>query len=193
MLLILFYLAPFHKNIGHFGGLQSGSSSLIGDMPAWYPGSEPYSTCGASLENLKVPALFPLANGTINFAAFCHLYTSYVFRMASSSSSLKAVLKSLASCTLSQKSAYPFYKRDPFVLDDKLCPHVLFSGNMDTYDDRLVKGENGQMVRLIAIPKFCETRSVVLLNLKTLESSEMTFELDGMKAETAKRDVVVEP
>ena len=72
MLLILFYLAPFHKNIGHFGGLQSGSSSLIGDMPAWYPGSEPYSTCGASLENLKVPALFPLANGTINFAAFCH-------------------------------------------------------------------------------------------------------------------------
>ena len=64
---------------------------------------------------------------------------------------------------------------------------------MDSYDDRLIKGENGQMVRLIAIPKFSESRSVVLLNLKTLESSEMTFELDGMKAETAKRDVVVEP
>ena len=53
-------------------------------------------------------------------------------------------------------ACYPFYKRDPFVLDDKLCPHVLFSGNMDSYDDRLIKGENGQMVRLITIPKFSE-------------------------------------
>ena len=90
-------------------------------------------------------------------------------------------------------ACYPFYKRDPFVLDDKLCPHVLFSGNMDAYDDRLIKGENGQMVRLIAIPKFSESRSVVLLNLKTLESSEMTFQLDGMDVATTNNDVVVEP
>jgi DNA polymerase delta subunit 2 len=75
-------------------------------------------------------------------------------------------------------ACYPFYKRDPFVLDDKLCPHVLFSGNMESYGDRLIKGDNGQSVRLITIPKFNETCSAVLLNLKTLESSEISFQLD---------------
>ena len=72
-------------------------------------------------------------------------------------------------------ACYPFYKRDPFVLDDKLCPHVLFSGNMESYGDRLIKGDNGQSVRLITIPKFNETCSAVLLNLKTLESSEISL------------------
>lgn len=84
-------------------------------------------------------------------------------------------------------ACYPFFKRDPFVLDDESCPHVLFSGNMDSYGDRLVKGENGQAVRLITIPKFNETNSAVLLNLNTLESSEISFKLD-MPLEAGKTD-----
>lgn len=68
---------------------------------------------------------------------------------------------------------YPFTDRDPFVLES--CPHVYFVGNHDTYETRFINGEEGQMTRLICIPKFSETGVAVVLNLRNLECHTLSF------------------
>lgn len=80
-------------------------------------------------------------------------------------------------------ACYPFYKRDPFVMKNS-CPHVMFTGNAPSYDTRLVVGEKGQKVRLIAVPSFSATNAVVLLNLQTLEPTPINFSVnfDGSAA-----------
>ncbi|KAE8668455.1 DNA polymerase delta small subunit [Hibiscus syriacus] len=68
---------------------------------------------------------------------------------------------------------YPFTDRDPFLIDS--CPDVYFVGNQEKYGTRLVKGSEGQSVRLISIPRFCETGVAVLLNMRNLECHALTF------------------
>lgn len=68
---------------------------------------------------------------------------------------------------------YPFTDKDPFVIES--CPHVYFVGNQDMYASRLIKGPEGQMTRLITIPKFCETGVAVVLNLRNLECHALSF------------------
>jgi len=55
------------------------------------------------------------------------------------------------------------------------CPHVYFVGNQEKYETRLAKGSNGQVVRLIAVPAFDKTRTIVLVNLDTLNCHPITF------------------
>ncbi|KAK8496629.1 hypothetical protein V6N12_020076 [Hibiscus sabdariffa] len=43
------------------------------------------------------------------------------------------------------------------------CPDVYFVGNQKKYETRLVKGLEGQSVRLICIPRFCETGLAVVV------------------------------
>ncbi|CAH9063078.1 unnamed protein product [Cuscuta europaea] len=62
---------------------------------------------------------------------------------------------------------YPYDDRDPFFIES--CPHVYFVGNQDEYDTRLIKGSEGQVVRLICIPRFAETGVAVVLNMRNLE------------------------
>ncbi|KAK3010098.1 hypothetical protein RJ639_012438, partial [Escallonia herrerae] len=69
---------------------------------------------------------------------------------------------------------YPFTDRDPFLMES--CPHVYFIGNQDRYETRLIKGSEGQVVRLICIPRFSETGTAVVLFLVIvveLEKSRM--------------------
>ncbi|XP_062112210.1 DNA polymerase delta small subunit [Humulus lupulus] len=68
---------------------------------------------------------------------------------------------------------YPFTDMDPFLIES--CPHVYFVGNQDKYDSRLITGSEGQMVRLISIPKFCETGVAVVLNMRNLESYALSL------------------
>ncbi|XP_044462841.1 DNA polymerase delta small subunit [Mangifera indica] len=69
---------------------------------------------------------------------------------------------------------YPFSDRDPFLIES--CPHVYFVGNLDKYDTRLLKGSEGQLVRLISVPKFSETGIAVVVNLRNLECHTLSFE-----------------
>ncbi|XP_031381829.1 DNA polymerase delta small subunit isoform X1 [Punica granatum] len=69
---------------------------------------------------------------------------------------------------------YPFTDRDPFLVES--CPHVYFVGNQDRYETRLIKGSEGQLVRLICIPKFGETGVAVMVNASNLECSILSFE-----------------
>ncbi|KAK1327156.1 DNA polymerase delta small subunit [Acorus calamus] len=71
---------------------------------------------------------------------------------------------------------YPFTDRDPFLIES--CPHVYFVGNQKNYETRVIKGSEGQSVRLISIPKFSETGIAVMLNISNLECHALTFSTD---------------
>lgn len=68
---------------------------------------------------------------------------------------------------------YPYTDKDPFLVE--ACPHVYFVGNQDRYETRLLKGSEKQQVRLISIPRFCDTGIAVMLNLRNLECSTLSF------------------
>lgn len=68
---------------------------------------------------------------------------------------------------------YPYTDRDPFFIES--CPHVYFVGNQDKYDTRVIKGSEGQLVRLVCVPKFSETGVAVMLNLRDLECHALSF------------------
>ncbi|CAN8318372.1 unnamed protein product [Cochlearia groenlandica] len=68
---------------------------------------------------------------------------------------------------------YPFTDRDPFLIET--CPHVYFVGNQDKFDNRLLKGSEGQLVRLICVPKFSETGIAVVVNIRNLECHTISF------------------
>jgi len=63
--------------------------------------------------------------------------------------------------------SYPFQDVDPFVLEE--CPHIFFAGSQPKFDTAVIEGPDGQMVRLIAVPRFDETGEVVLVDSETLE------------------------
>ncbi|EMR10955.1 hypothetical protein PNEG_01100 [Pneumocystis murina B123] len=68
---------------------------------------------------------------------------------------------------------YPFSEKDPFIMSE--APHVYFLGNQEKFDTKFIEGENGQKIRLITLPVFSETGSIVLLNLSTLECEQVKF------------------
>ncbi|XP_029032509.2 DNA polymerase delta subunit 2-like isoform X4 [Osmia bicornis bicornis] len=76
---------------------------------------------------------------------------------------------------------YPCDEVDPFIMTE--CPDVYFAGNMDKYDTKLFTehistAEEGQMVRLICVPKFSKTQTVVLVDLENLKSWPVSFAID---------------
>lgn len=56
-------------------------------------------------------------------------------------------------------------------------PHVYFVGNQPKYETTTIEGPNGQIVRLIAIPKFYETGQFVLLDSDTLDTDLVQINL----------------
>jgi DNA polymerase delta subunit 2 len=68
---------------------------------------------------------------------------------------------------------YPYTDIDPFVLDK--CPHVYFSSTKGAFQTKLLE-ETKIKVRIIAIPKFVDSKSIVLLNLRTLSCHELQIE-----------------
>lgn len=83
---------------------------------------------------------------------------------------------------------FPFKDSDPFVIADKdlnlddqdekaintEVPHVYFTANAPKYSYKLVK-EDQHFVKVITIPDYSRTQSIVLLDLETLQSYEVSF------------------
>ncbi|PRW57144.1 DNA polymerase delta small subunit [Chlorella sorokiniana] len=76
-------------------------------------------------------------------------------------------------------AAYPYYESDPFILESS--PHVLFAGGQPAFATGVAEVAGGGSVRLVAIPNFCSTGCVVLLNLSTLACQPIYFD-DAMQA-----------
>ncbi|EOD30076.1 DNA polymeras-like protein subunit POLD2 [Emiliania huxleyi CCMP1516] len=64
-------------------------------------------------------------------------------------------------------------RHDPFLLD--ASPAVFFAGNQPAFATRLFRTPAGEPVRLVAVPDFRETRSIVLVNLRTLDAHTVSF------------------
>jgi DNA polymerase delta subunit 2 len=69
---------------------------------------------------------------------------------------------------------YPLPYEDPFIIDE--IPHVLFAGNQDSHESKMCEFKNGARTLLMTIPKFCDTREAVILNLKTMETQVFRFD-----------------
>ncbi|KAL3875497.1 hypothetical protein ACJMK2_033443 [Sinanodonta woodiana] len=79
---------------------------------------------------------------------------------------------------------YPFYSEDPFII--KHCPHILFAGNQPELKHRIHKGPQGQRVLVLTVPKFYESSTCALINLRTLDVQPLVFEskLDEISMES---------
>ncbi|KAM3867809.1 DNA polymerase delta subunit 2 [Diretmus argenteus] len=82
-------------------------------------------------------------------------------------------LRHLAPTAPDTLGCYPFYQKDPFILEH--CPHVYFSGNAPSYASKLITGPEGQEVLLVTVPEFSSTQTAVLLNLRTLACEPISF------------------
>lgn len=72
-------------------------------------------------------------------------------------------------------ACYPFYDNDPLVIEN--CPDVYFTGNQIKFETKTIEVENGKHVRLISIPDFFSTLSVVVLDLSSLECHSLEVEV----------------
>ncbi|KAI8633062.1 DNA polymerase alpha/epsilon subunit B-domain-containing protein [Xylariaceae sp. FL1651] len=67
--------------------------------------------------------------------------------------------------------SYPFQDDDPFVI--QTCPHLYFVGCQPEFGTKVIQGEDGQAVRLIAVPSFAATKEIVLVDTETLDVSKV--------------------
>ncbi|OBT45242.1 hypothetical protein VE00_03669 [Pseudogymnoascus sp. WSF 3629] len=71
--------------------------------------------------------------------------------------------------------SYPFQDDDPFVIKD--CPHLYIVGSQPKFDTTVIEGPDGQMVRLIAVPRFSETGELLLVDSETLEVERVVIDV----------------
>ncbi|XP_015593803.1 DNA polymerase delta small subunit isoform X2 [Cephus cinctus] len=69
--------------------------------------------------------------------------------------------------------AYPYFDKDPFVMQE--CPDIYFVSNMEKYESKLYKGQEGQTVRLICVPEFSKTHTAILVDLQSLDTRPISF------------------
>ena len=73
------------------------------------------------------------------------------------------------------QGSYPYQDEEPFVMDE--TPHVFFVGNQPKFETTTITGPAGQVVRIIAVPKFKESGQVVLVSTSTLEIEVLKFNI----------------
>uniref|UniRef100_A0A669DFX7 DNA polymerase delta subunit 2 n=1 Tax=Oreochromis niloticus TaxID=8128 RepID=A0A669DFX7_ORENI len=85
-------------------------------------------------------------------------------------------LRHLAPTAPDTLGCYPFYQKDPFILEE--CPHVYFSGNCMQFackQKKLCGCPDGQEVLLVTVPEFSSTQIACLVNLRTLHCEPISF------------------
>lgn len=70
-------------------------------------------------------------------------------------------------------ACFPVANEDPFILETS--PHIFFAGNQKQFGSRVVDGGKGQHVRVITVPSFAETATIVLVDLKDLSCFPITI------------------
>jgi len=62
--------------------------------------------------------------------------------------------------------SFPFTGGDPFLLHD--APHVYFAGNQPQYGTRLIDSGTREVTRIISVPAFRKSKSIVIVDLESL-------------------------
>ena len=70
---------------------------------------------------------------------------------------------------------YPYWQEEPFVLEQS--PHILVAGNQPGFGAGWVQGTEGQGVRVIAVPSFRASGTIVLVNLRDRSCHPVTLDL----------------
>ena len=70
---------------------------------------------------------------------------------------------------------YPYKNNDPFIL--KEWPHLYIVGNQPDFARRDLKTSNGNQISMLAIPEFSKTGKLVILDLVTLETEIVKFDI----------------
>ena len=83
---------------------------------------------------------------------------------------------------------YPYQNSEPFVLEEGWCPHLYFVGNQEAFGTRVVRGEEGQEVRCVSVPRFAETGEVVVVDLETKDVSVIRFQVEGSDGAAVKEE-----
>lgn len=101
-----------------------------------------------------------------------------IYRFSSMEDHLEILEKTLAVGHIAPTApdtlgCYPYADTDPFILD--ACPHVCFSGNASHFQNKLYKGADGQNILILTIPKFSESSTCVLVNLRSLDCRPIVF------------------
>ncbi len=70
---------------------------------------------------------------------------------------------------------YPFHDdEDPFIIGE--MPHIYFAGNQEKFETKLlVDDKERKICRLVSVPVFSKTHSIVLVNLRNLDAFEISF------------------
>lgn len=71
-------------------------------------------------------------------------------------------------------ACFPYVDQDPFIL--RSSPHVYFAGNQAEFGEGVVK-DGDKSIKLISVPSFSQTGTIVLLDLKTLQCKPVSFEV----------------
>ncbi|OIT04369.1 dna polymerase delta small subunit [Nicotiana attenuata] len=137
-----------------------------------FPGSSAYNT----FRSCTNPHCFELDN--IRFVGTSGQNIDDLGKYSEANSSIEFMERTLrwrhlAPTAPNTLGCYPFTDKDPFYVET--CPHVYFVGNQDKFETRLIKGSEGQMVRLICIPGFADTGMAVVLNIRNLECHTLSF------------------
>ena len=87
---------------------------------------------------------------------------------------LKATLfwRHLSPTSPDSLACHPFTDDDPFYIDR--TPNVYFYGNAKEFSTQLIlNNQKKSFIRLVTIPKFCESKSIALINIETLDCFEV--------------------
>ena len=123
------------------------------------------------------PHKFTLANGVKCLGTSgqnihdVQLYSAMNEEYASPVSKLRYLLEARHLCPTAPDTlrCFPFREDDPFVIER--APDVLFAGCQPCYGEETIfqhKNSRESAVKLISVPTFAKTRSIVLLDLETL-------------------------
>ncbi|KAJ3173883.1 hypothetical protein HDU87_007293 [Geranomyces variabilis] len=68
---------------------------------------------------------------------------------------------------------HPYKDEDPFVINSR--PHIYVVGNQPSYATKLIDDEKYGTTRVVLVPPFATSKTLVLVNLRTLEAVPMVF------------------
>ena len=78
-------------------------------------------------------------------------------------------------------SCYPYKDTDPFVMSPSR-PHIYFMGNQPEFESDLVQEKrpdgSTDTTRIVLVPNFAQTGTLVLVNLRTLDVIPVSFKAD---------------